>query len=173
MSTTTHTDDGHHLYRLFDAVGELLYVGITNNVKRRLQAHAERQPWWSEVARHTFTSLPDREMLEAAEAIAIRYETPRYNKRDRGWLPRLVCSGCRRQITGPLSTVSGHQGVATWRSGTTYDSDGMPTRDGVVYACNWDHAALALGVRSICWRPLGMFLAQEEAIARRHPVYTP
>lgn len=38
-----------HLYRMFNAAGEKLYVGCTNDVWRRLHAHRRTKPWWPEI----------------------------------------------------------------------------------------------------------------------------
>lgn len=37
------------LYRLYNWVRELIYIGITNNIYRRMRQHARTQPWWGEV----------------------------------------------------------------------------------------------------------------------------
>lgn len=70
------------LYRLFNASGDLLYVGITKNPPyRRFNAHARQQAWWLdvthvelEVHQPHFTAL-DR------ERDVIRAERPRFNIR--------------------------------------------------------------------------------------------
>ncbi|MFD5064690.1 GIY-YIG nuclease family protein [Streptomyces sp. NPDC058394] len=36
-------------YRLFNAEGELLYVGSTVDTERRSRAHRYSKPWWPEV----------------------------------------------------------------------------------------------------------------------------
>lgn len=67
------------LYRLSDADGNLLYVGITNDTKRRFASHRRTKAWWSEVANEEIvwcTSLPD---AERAEKAAIAEGKPRYN----------------------------------------------------------------------------------------------
>lgn len=38
------------LYRFYDAESALLYVGIATNPGRRFKQHADRQPWWPDVA---------------------------------------------------------------------------------------------------------------------------
>lgn len=66
------------LYRLFNAEGGLLYVGI-GDLKARLTAHAREKPWWPEVARKTVEWHPSRSEAEIAELLAIRTEHPLYN----------------------------------------------------------------------------------------------
>lgn len=67
------------LYRLHGAQGELLYVGITNDLERRLKQHSERQPWWHQVDNITYETFGSREAAVAAEARAIWYQAPVYN----------------------------------------------------------------------------------------------
>ena len=38
------------VYRLYDAERNLLYVGMTSNLKRRLQHHSSQREWWPDVA---------------------------------------------------------------------------------------------------------------------------
>jgi hypothetical protein len=69
----------HALYRFFDAGGDLLYVGITNDPGRRWGRHANDKPWWHEVDRIEIERYPDRTSVLAAERKAIHDEHPRYN----------------------------------------------------------------------------------------------
>jgi GIY-YIG catalytic domain len=66
------------LYRLYDAQGVLLYVGITCNLKRRMGQHSVR-PWWPLVTRKTMTWYGTERDARAAEAVAIGDENPLYN----------------------------------------------------------------------------------------------
>ena len=67
------------LYRLFDAAGSLLYVGVTGDLRGRLAQHAADKPWWSQVARKTVTWYGSRSDALRAETAAIFNEHPRYN----------------------------------------------------------------------------------------------
>lgn len=67
------------LYRFFDPYTALLYVGITNNLQRRVADHRSQQLWWREVASITIQKFGSREELAAAEARVIAEEKPRYN----------------------------------------------------------------------------------------------
>lgn len=69
----------HALYRFYDAGGDLLYVGITNNPGRRWGRHADDKPWWTEVDRIEIERYPDRPSVLLAEKAAIKAELPRYN----------------------------------------------------------------------------------------------
>ena len=67
------------LYRLFDKKNELLYVGIAGNVGRRMESHAELQPWWLAVTHITVEHLPSRPKALLEEKRVIKSEHPRYN----------------------------------------------------------------------------------------------
>lgn len=69
----------HSLYRLFSRSGELLYVGIANDVERRMAQHRQDKPWWPQVADAVVEEFPDRRAALAAERVAIRTEGPVYN----------------------------------------------------------------------------------------------
>lgn len=66
------------LYRLFSPA-ELLYVGITDNLKVRFRQHRAKKAWWPEVTRKTVEWYPTRAEARAAELTAIRTEDPRHN----------------------------------------------------------------------------------------------
>lgn len=68
------------LYRLYDADGHLLYVGITANPKARWSAHSRDKHWWPEVARKTIEWFETRTSAERIEKIEVEEERPRYNK---------------------------------------------------------------------------------------------
>lgn len=67
------------LYRLFNASGELLYVGITGDLKARLAQHAASKAWWPDVTRKTVEWHLTRSAAAVAEIAAIRGERPIHN----------------------------------------------------------------------------------------------
>lgn len=67
------------VYRLRDANGELLYVGISWSAAARIAAHRTSQSWWSEVATIDVEEFKSRGAALEAETRAIRTEHPRYN----------------------------------------------------------------------------------------------
>lgn len=71
-----------YVYRLRDASGALLYVGLTNNVHRRLyldlNGHAFK-PWWVDVASVDVDTFSDYDDAREAEAHAIATEAPVHN----------------------------------------------------------------------------------------------
>ena len=76
----------HALYRLYDRNRELLYVGETNDPKRRFTEHAADKKWWRHVDVPSidlqwFNGVDARADAKAAEAAAIEAELPRHNTR--------------------------------------------------------------------------------------------
>jgi predicted GIY-YIG superfamily endonuclease len=67
------------IYRMYDAAGVLLYIGISNDFGRRWAQHAESKPWWPEVNRQAVEWRSSRAEALAAEAGAIKTEQPKYN----------------------------------------------------------------------------------------------
>lgn len=67
------------MYRLFDAEGVLLYVGISNEPPVRYTAHSYDKPWWHEVVEKTEQWFPNRAAALKVEADAIANEMPKYN----------------------------------------------------------------------------------------------
>lgn len=69
------------LYRFFAADKSLLYVGITNNIKKRWRYHETEQAttWWPLVSSNTVRWFTTRTEAEQQEVLAIRSEFPQYN----------------------------------------------------------------------------------------------
>jgi predicted GIY-YIG superfamily endonuclease len=63
-----------HLYRLRDASGALLYVGVTTDVNRRLAEHRMSKSWAEEIARVEVDDYPSRWRAALAERAAARGE---------------------------------------------------------------------------------------------------
>ena len=80
-------DEPTAIYRFYDADDVLLYVGITNNIKRRWSEHAATKKWWPDVARRTAEWLDSREQADAAEEAAVQNENPLYNWQYAGRVP--------------------------------------------------------------------------------------
>ncbi|MEU5596634.1 GIY-YIG nuclease family protein [Streptomyces sp. NPDC020298] len=66
------------VYRLWDADGNLLYIGSAFNPDHRCKSH-QKKPWWSEVARRTEEWHPSRGAAYAEELKAIAVERSKYN----------------------------------------------------------------------------------------------
>lgn len=73
------------LYRLYDATGALLYMGITQDLRKRMREHARSQPWWGDVATRTVTWYESWPRAFHAETIAIAQEKPKHNVAKRPW----------------------------------------------------------------------------------------
>lgn len=67
------------LYEIFGAEDLLLYVGVTQSLKQRLNGHRATKPWWGEVAYVQRTAYDTRAAAIAAEAETIRTREPKYN----------------------------------------------------------------------------------------------
>lgn len=77
------------LYRFYDAVGRLLYVGIAFDPEERWKEHANSKPWWPDVARKEVVWRDTRVAALNDEAEAIRTELPLYNVKDSN-IPRMT-----------------------------------------------------------------------------------
>lgn len=67
------------LYRFFDGLDHLLYVGRTINPGRRWREHEKTKPWFDSVAKVTREVYATADALDAAERDAIATERPMYN----------------------------------------------------------------------------------------------
>ncbi|MFE2164852.1 GIY-YIG nuclease family protein [Streptomyces sp. NPDC059447] len=70
------------LYRLYDADGRLLYVGISANPEQRWKGHEVYSGrWWALVTEKVIEWHADRELALAHEFLAIWREAPAHNRR--------------------------------------------------------------------------------------------
>lgn len=90
-------DGSEMVYRLYDAKGSLLYVGVTNDYKTRMRSHAEKS-WWPEVRASRVVHYDTRQLAIEAEARAIREEHPIHN--------RAGVAGRTRRDIAPVPSVS-------------------------------------------------------------------
>ncbi|MFF9118287.1 GIY-YIG nuclease family protein [Streptomyces massasporeus] len=86
------------LYRLYDAAGHLLYVGVARNPDVRWATHSQSKPWWSEVDTRKVEWIDSRAEAERAELAVIRAEHPLYNV-----------------VGTPAATISGRSGKTPTR----------------------------------------------------------
>lgn len=77
--STEPEDDATSVYRVYDAEGALLYIGMSLNALSRLYSHSLDKPWWSEVARVEVSHFSSRSDASRAERRAIESEAPRHN----------------------------------------------------------------------------------------------
>lgn len=69
-----------YVYRLYDSMGRLLYVGCTAHLRDRQAAHRRSKSWWGQVADWKIIGpYLDRTAAERAECHAVYTEHPRFN----------------------------------------------------------------------------------------------
>lgn len=67
------------LYRHFDKDQTLLYVGLTNDVFRRLSEHKLGTRWFEQITHVSVEHFDTREEAQQAETKAIETEAPLHN----------------------------------------------------------------------------------------------
>lgn len=67
------------LYQALDSFGVVLYVGITNNYKRRMIEHRCNSEWAALVAEYTTCTYPNRTQAKCEESRLISELDPRFN----------------------------------------------------------------------------------------------
>lgn len=68
------------VYRYYDSSGILLYVGISRRLLNRMYNHELSSDWFRLASRVTLSHYATQEDAEQAEAIAIKTESPMFNK---------------------------------------------------------------------------------------------
>lgn len=78
-----------YVYRAFNHDGTLLYVGISQDYKRRInRGHYKTAAWYDEADTWVIAAYGDRDSAQAAEAWAISHEGPWHNyTREQRYLP--------------------------------------------------------------------------------------
>lgn len=109
------------LYRVFNADGDLLYVGATTNPALRFTAHNGAKDWWCQATSITMEHFAEWDRLVLAEAEAIRSENPRYNEQHTDKPPRRKGKPRRAPGEGSLS----RRGDGIWIGIVE-----LPSRDG-------------------------------------------
>lgn len=83
----------HHVYRLYDEDGRLIYIGATSNLPARIAEHARTKTWpgchpvltiGERMETWVATQYPTRAEAFAAERAAIRAEQPELNTWHKG-----------------------------------------------------------------------------------------
>jgi len=72
-------ENGHNLYRHFDAEGHLLYVGTSLNALNRIGGHKNNSTWYKSIANMTIERFDCKENALKAERKAITEEHPLHN----------------------------------------------------------------------------------------------
>lgn len=69
----------YHVYRCYDADDQLLYVGVTTDMRQRHTEHAGQKEWYSEVARIETEEFDSGDEAAEREMVLLTHERPRYN----------------------------------------------------------------------------------------------
>lgn len=69
----------HYVYKAYDSMGCLLYVGLTYDLRVRMRNHAKSSLWWNEHVYMEYAVYRDRQSATADERKAILTEYPIYN----------------------------------------------------------------------------------------------
>lgn len=78
------------VYRAYDADGDLLYVGVTDNLANRLKSHEHHSRWYPLAATIEWESFDSRDYALEVERGLIYSLDPPHNTRhrvQRDWLP--------------------------------------------------------------------------------------
>lgn len=69
-----------YVYRCRNSDGDVIYIGSTIDLDKRVPKHRTYKPWWPEVATIDTETYSNLASARAAEAAAILAEQPRYNQ---------------------------------------------------------------------------------------------
>lgn len=69
------------LYRLHDATGAVIYIGIASNPFTRWEQHAADKAWWPDVVTREIEWFPTREEAEDTESAEVNIRSPKWNSR--------------------------------------------------------------------------------------------
>jgi predicted GIY-YIG superfamily endonuclease len=69
----------YSVYKMYDETGKLLYVGMSEDVRRRLREHRKEKPWIENVVAVEVTPYLDKNTALEAEAKAIQEDGPLFN----------------------------------------------------------------------------------------------
>lgn len=77
------TNKTYWVYRHFDVLGVLLYVGMTRCPVKRRSEHRRKSQWWPRVDRIDMRRQRNRHAAQQAERVAVIREKPLFNKHHR------------------------------------------------------------------------------------------
>jgi len=92
------------LYRHYNAVGDLLYVGISLTTVGRLSQHRDGSGWYNDIDHVTIEKCKDRKEALDKEAQAIMYEFPKHNK---------IWAGARKELLPVLKHLANGRDAVT------------------------------------------------------------
>lgn len=80
----------NYVYKLLDKKGNVLYVGKTNDLKRRLTEHISNQEWRNEIDSLYYAVCRDDFEQRTYENYYIIKSNPKYNKQDRSFSTHII-----------------------------------------------------------------------------------
>lgn len=105
------------VYRLSDADGQLLYVGIARNPLGRWSSHADQHGWWPNVASFEVIWYSTRKEAADEERRALREDEPLHNLHDTpGWGEFLVKANAEAKAHGGKAFREWMAAHPDWRS---------------------------------------------------------
>ena len=80
----------NYVYKLLDKKGNVLYVGKTNDLKRRLTEHISNQEWRNEIDSLYYAICRDDFEQRTYENYYIIKSNPKYNKQDKSFSTHII-----------------------------------------------------------------------------------
>lgn len=80
----------NYVYKLLDEKGNVLYVGKTNDLKRRLTEHISNQEWRNEIDSLYYAVCRDDFEQRTYENYYIIKSNPKYNKQDKSFSTHII-----------------------------------------------------------------------------------
>ena len=80
----------NYVYKLLDNKGNVLYVGKTNNLQRRLTEHITNQEWGNEIDSLYYAICRDDFEQRTYENYYIIKSNPKYNKQDKSFSTHII-----------------------------------------------------------------------------------
>jgi len=99
------------VYRCYSADGDLLYVGVASDMKKRMACHKSTSIWFRHARKVTITWYDWREDALDAEAWAIFRERPAYNMRG---ARRRIADTSTARVVRVVRGSNGQKMVAQW-----------------------------------------------------------
>lgn len=132
-----HVDGFHSVYLLTDATDNLIYIGRSAHLARRLTAHSTRSPWWSLVCGGWWVPCADAVESRLIERESIERYTPPNNVADT--IP------LRSPVELPLSACGSLRELCSEAHGLPRTDDAVVRFDayiGALHSCGWTSASI-------------------------------
>ncbi len=113
-----------YIYRYFDDMGILLYVGQSTNVLERVSGHRNSSSWFDDATMMTIERCKNRKDMDKREIEAISNERPLYNrshneqfalkvqfKPKKAKEKQILCAKCMASAASPLDEERSQEGT--------------------------------------------------------------